>query len=96
MKWKSSWKDSHTSWLVELKVSYAHHIGKDASGGDGCSCTITTNDHRGVIAFGGKAKDVVGTFEVIQWMFLADFLESYFSLSFVPLGNKAPTFVFAR
>ena len=57
-------------YFIFLSLSYVrnrNNVGKNASSGNACPCTIAFDDHRIlIVAFGGDHNDVVATFQVVE------------------------------
>ena len=79
---------------MKLNVGNTHDVGKDT----GCSYTgtgtISLNHHRVfLVAFCGEQYDIVGTFQIVEWVLRTYSLQTYTGLSLVKGGNETPAFM---
>ena len=77
-----------------LNVSDTHDVGEYTGSSYAGSGTIALNHHRVFfITLGGEQHDVVGTFQIVEWMLRTHSLQTYASLAAIQGSNKAPAFV---
>ena len=70
-------------------ICHSHHVGEDTGGGDGRTGAIAADDHRGVVAGGGEANDVVRAFELVERMTDGNLAQTDAAFAVFPLGNVA-------
>ena len=79
---------------VKLNVGNTHDVGKDTGCCYAGTGTISLNHHRVfLVAFCGEQYDIVGTFEIVEWVLRTYSLQTYTGLSLVKGGNEAPALV---
>ena len=71
-------------------IRHAHHVGKDTGGGDGGTGTVAADDHRGVVASGSEADNVVRAFELVERVTDGNFAQADAAFAVFPLSDVAP------